>query len=197
MRKWREIHSLHFHIFSLFPPPLSEIVSFCRKMLKWESSASCDGLTWASVSIACFCFQGILANIGHTIPSVLFWSILKIVVDKITCFHLNAMICFIYGSRDGMGWIGLAMGHRYSKSTFGANKDFFKSFLVDHGQSNNPVKDKIPRVSLRIDIFRSCYLFFRFLILFRLYFFRYRITIGQQNEWERHKEFFSCESLPL
>ena len=33
------------------------------------------------------------------------------------------------------------MGHRYSKSTFGANKDFFKSFLVDYGQSSNTVKD--------------------------------------------------------
>ena len=38
MRKRREIHSLHFLIFSLFPPslspfPISKIVSFCRKML--------------------------------------------------------------------------------------------------------------------------------------------------------------------
>ena len=70
------------------------------------------------------------------------------------------MICFIYGSRDGMGWIGLAMGHRYSKSTFGANKDFFKSFLVDHGQSNNPVKDKTHRLSLRIDIYMDLVFFF-------------------------------------
>ena len=35
MRKWREIHSLHFLIFSLFPPSLTisfiKIVSFCRK----------------------------------------------------------------------------------------------------------------------------------------------------------------------
>ena len=166
-------------------------------MLKWESSASCDGLAWASVSIAFFCFQGILANIGHTIPSVLFWSILKIVVDKITCFHLNAMICFIYGSRDGMRWIGLVMGHRYSKSTFGANKDFFKSFLVDYGQSNNPVKDKMPRLSLRIEFVDLVVFFQIFNPIPFVLFFRHRITIGQQNEWERHTEFFSCERCPL
>ena len=65
---------------------------------------------------------------------------------------------------DGMEWMGLVIGHGYSKSTFGANKDFFTSFLVDYGQSSNTVKDII-------DICRSCCLFFRFAILFHFYFF--------------------------
>ena len=75
------------------------------------------------------------------------------------------------------------MGHRYSKSTFGANKDFFKSFLVDYGQSNNPVKDKTHRLSLRIDIYMDLVFFFQIFkpIPFVLFSW-YRITIGQQNE---------------
>ena len=45
MRKWREIHSLDFLIFSLFPPSLSisyiKIVIFCRKMSKTDFCHEC------------------------------------------------------------------------------------------------------------------------------------------------------------
>ena len=41
MRKWREIHSLHFLIFSLFPPSLS--ISYIQNChILWQ--ASCAGL---------------------------------------------------------------------------------------------------------------------------------------------------------
>ena len=48
-RKWREIHSLHFLIFSFFPPslsiyPLWENISGSNSLR--DSSASCAGLPW-------------------------------------------------------------------------------------------------------------------------------------------------------
>ena len=55
-RKWREIHSLNFLMFSLFPPspsyilyPISKIVSLCRKMLNAAllSRMSLKNLTYA------------------------------------------------------------------------------------------------------------------------------------------------------